>query len=246
MTATNRRLVVLLTAADGADMREEALAEAKHLTAALGRGVVAVAVRLRASVNPLAQTGVTTGVDAAIEVDLAERATPDALRGALAGLADRHPGLLDLERSTVLVGEAFTLRLRPEPPPSAEALRVVVAVRPAPGMSITESRAGWREVGAVNARTHPSCSEYVQVHSDVELTSELVAQAGLTGDPFPGLAVEVFPTPDDLVTGHHSVLQPESVAGSSLDGKHLMEMLARYLDFGTALMIVAAQEPVGP
>ena len=257
-TATRGGLrVALLLAVDGDRRAVERHAEREvaHLRAALGPRVVGVAVTLPARHEPLPDVGTDawTAFGAVLEIDLVDGAdgaddgAGDAdLEHALAGLGDRHEGAVDLGRSAVVVGRAHELRSPTGPAPDPTHLTVVVAVRGTPGLAVADVHAGWLEVGKVNARNHPSCVRYAQLHADVGRTGRAARAAGLDGGPYVGVAVEVFPSADALRAGHAYAHSPGSLDGSSLVGEHLMDLLGRYLDFGTAAMFLGEPDAVPP
>lgn len=243
MTDASHRLAVLVASRGDDGAAGAALAEERaRIGAVLGDAVRATTVGVPAATNPVAGTGSMMGVShyaASLEVDVAPGTAPEVLAEAVAGLAGRHHDAIDPERSAVLVGTAHHLRRRPLPP-GADPLTVMVAVQAPPGLSPEEAQAGWYEVGQVNARNHPTCSTYAQVHADPGASAAAAAAAGLTDGPLVGLAIEVFPRPDDLLRGHHWAASPESVAGSPIDGPNLMALLRRFIDLSSGRTFLAS------
>jgi hypothetical protein len=218
-------------------------AELAHLRSALGSAVAEGHVRRAPRINPMAGTNSMVGESdfvASVEVELADAISSQVVLAAVGGCADRHAGAISPDRSVVLAGAARWLRpLTPDLPDSA--IRLLVALRPTPGTSADEFHTGWLEVGKVNARNHPTCMGYGQLHADLELTADLTAAAGFGGEPFAGLAIEVFGSGADLHAGSKWALTKASIDGSPMAGEHLMDLLGRYLDFDNARTVIVAE-----
>jgi hypothetical protein len=219
-----------------------AKAELAHLRSALGSAAAEGHVRRAPQVNPMAGTNSMVGESdfvASVEVRLPDATSREAVLAAVGGCAARHAGAISPDRSVVLAGAAHWLRpLTPDRPELA--IRLLVALRPTPGISAGEFRSGWLEVGKVNARNHPTCVGYGQLHADPELTADLTAAAGFGGEPFAGLAIEVFGSGADLRAGSKWAVTKASIDGSPMAGDHLMDLLGRYLDFSHARTVIVA------
>jgi hypothetical protein len=238
--------LVELLAADTSG-RNAAIAAAEgelaRLRSALGSAAAYGQARFAPATNPMGGTGSMVAVSdfvASIEVELAGTVNDDVLLAAIAGCADRHAGAISPARSVVLVGTMHWLRpLAAQQPDSA--IRLLVAVRPTPGTSVAEFRSGWLEAGKVNARNHPTCTGYGQLHADLGRTGRVTAAAGFAGKPFAGLAIEVFGSSAGLHAGQDWALSTASIDRSPIRGEHLMDLLGRYLDFEDARTVIVTE-----
>lgn len=248
-TETSRRLVVLLaverpTPADVASVIRHVRAAGDRLTATLARHVLRSTILVAPPTNPMLNSGSmmsTSDFDAAVIVDINEDANDDDVIAALTGFDRRHanrPGdvNLDLDRSTALLGRYHHLR---GTLPDRSSLTVMVALRPVAGVTSADFRTRWLALGRINARNHPTCTVYGQLHTDELATARALTCSGLSGGIYSGLAIESFPDVSALHEGHRYAQHPRSMDGSALTSAHLMEALGEVLDFGSAGKLLA-------
>lgn len=223
-------------------------AELAHLQSALGSAAAEGHVRRAPQINPMAGINSMVGESdfvASVEVELPDGISSKAVLAAVGGCADRHAGAISPDQSVALAGAAYWLRpLTPDLPDLA--IRLLVALRPTPGTSADGFHSGWLQVGKVNARNHPTCIGYGQLHADLELTADLTVAAGFGGEPFAGLAIEVFGSSADLRVGSKWAVTKVSIDGSPIAGEHLMDLLGRYLDFASARTVIVAESGTLP